>query len=1288
MGNDMYTVIARSLSLSRIVRKAGSSFAAAALALLVAGPALAEVAQTPLYLGGGNVPGNLVLVPSVEWPTINSVANLGEYDPDRTYVGYFDSNKCYAYQHSSTAANRHFYPVGWATNHTCSGYWSGNFMNWAATQTIDPFRKVLTGGLRARDTSSETWLEKARHDGQGGTGIYPNRSIHKDSIIDGAVPFTWAGDFYMQIQDLGNEMRFRLDSSDTSQNVKNWDGVIGNVKNGETYEVTIRVKVCVPGMLESNCRAYPNGNYKPEGLIQQYADELRFSIFGYLNDHDMERDGGVLRARQKFVGQTRIVPDVGETTNPNSEWDPDTGVFYTNPDSSDASATASALGVTISNSGVINYLNKFGQLTSNDHKNYDPVSELYYTALRYLKNQGNVPEYSKVPGDTGVDETMAADGFPVITTWDDPIQYACQKNVILGIGDVYTHRDKNLPGSSSSSEEPSMPSAVSEDDTVDVVKETAKVAAMEGITINTPFTGRNNSAYMVGLAWDAHTRDIRPEDELPGMQTVSTHWVDVLEAQSLEPPERNQYYLAAKYGGFRVPEDFDPEAHSGALDLDWWHSNGEILSSFGRGANPSVVTFPRPDNYYVAGEAHLMVESLTAAFARISAEVRSSASSVAANSTRLDSDTAVFQAAFDSSKWSGELQAFRINTDGTIAENPTWKASERLDALTEGQIGSRNILTITPPTTQGDGSLRSTSGRDFTWANLATAQQDLLRTNPGGGTLLSTSVGQDRLDWLRGSRVKEQPSGLLRQRASRLGDIVNSDPQFVHKQDFGYMLLAQSEAFKGTGIGEAYKTFRESSAYQSRVPMVVVGANDGMLHGFDATISSSGGAELFAYVPNGVYENLYELTMPEYSHRFYVDASPRVADAYFNGGWHTIVVGATGAGGKSVFALDVSDPSGMSSSSVLWEFTHPEMGYTIGQPAVAPLPNGEFGVVVTSGYETGASDGHVWILDPADGSIIKTITVTGSGDLGSPLVTDLNGDRVADRIYVGDSEGNLWRFDLSTNNLSNWGPPNDLKSGSTPIPLFVARDANGTRQAITAPLASAFNDNGLHTIFFGTGSFYRVDDNVVPSDPDVDSFYAIIDRGKQITSRTELLQQEIVVETTVNGIPVRAVSSYDMTSAHSGWFLDLVPPSGDATGERVVARATVRGDRVIFPTLIPNADPCSFGGESWIMELSTFTGGRLEYAVFDLNSDVHFDDNDFITITEDGKEVKVPVSGVRPGDAIVKTPAIIDGVDLDPSDGDPTKHEVKIVAGSDGGLVRIAERGSVGVGRQSWRQLR
>ncbi len=551
---------------------------------------------------------------------------------------------------------------------------------------------------------------------------------------------------------------------------------------------------------------------------------------------------------------------------------------------------------------------------------------------------------------------------------------------------------------------------------------------------------------------------------------------------------------------------------------------------------------------------------------------------------------------------------------------------------------------------------------------------------------MSIIEAQDRLDFLRGSRLLEQPNGLLRQRDSRLGDINNSDPQLIANQDFGYTILDQSLAFSGLSIGAAYQTFRNSAAYQNRPPILIVGANDGMLHAFNAELNANGGEELFAFVPDSVFDNLFELTLPAYSHRFYVDSAPRFADAYVNGNWRTLVVGATGAGGRSIFALDVTDPENVTASNVLWEFSHPSMGFTIGQPSISPLPNGEFGVVVTSGYETGQPDGTIWILDAANGSIVHTITLPNSGDLGAPLVVDLNGDRVADRIYVGDTRGNLWRLDLDGPNPSNWQAPSSLRNGATPVPLFVARDGNGLRQAITAPLTAAFNEDGLHTIFFGTGSFYRLNDNVVPPNPNIDTFYAVIDRGVAIAGRSAMLEQFILAEVDVNGIGNRAVTANEINPSQSGWFLDLVWTATfggpGPLGERSVTRATVRGDRVIFATLIPDPDPCSFGGTSFIMELDAFNGGRLNYTVFDINFDGEFNSDDWITITdENGDTIQVPTSGIDPNIGIVKSPAIITGV------GD-NNDEVKILSGSSGQLIRISERGGIEVGRQSWRQLR
>ncbi|MBB4125320.1 hypothetical protein GGR77_000591 [Xanthomonas translucens] len=450
------------------------SFLAMAAGLLIgtigSAGADVDVSQSPLYVGS-TVPGNLAIVPSVEFPTVISKANLSDtYSATSKFVGYFDSKKCYKYHYSTTETDRYFYPVSSLgsnpTKYSCAGTqgaWSGNFLNWAATQTIDPFRSALTGGYRVRDTASETILEKAVAD-RVSENNFPRRVITNNAtLITGGTSATWAN-LNMRIDGLGNKMRFGYGATtdtviayDPSVHALNGsylnpNGTACTAKNNKgcvldttlTFEVSVRVKVCVSGFLEDNCVAYPNGGYKPEGLIQQYATRIRYSIFGYKNIDNNSVDTGILRAKQKFVGPYSYNPDQGRLANTAREWDPQTGILYQNPDSADADATTAVVGSSypIVNSGVINYLNKFGQLnTGKNVKSYDDVSELYYAAIRYFKHQGNVAAYSALSGDS-LSKYRQADGFPVITSWNDPISYRCQVNVILGIGDTNTHNDK------------------------------------------------------------------------------------------------------------------------------------------------------------------------------------------------------------------------------------------------------------------------------------------------------------------------------------------------------------------------------------------------------------------------------------------------------------------------------------------------------------------------------------------------------------------------------------------------------------------------------------------------------------------------------------------------------------------------------------------------------------------------------------------------------------------------------------------------------------------------------
>lgn len=98
---------------------------------------------------------------------------------------------------------------------------------------------------------------------------------------------------------------------------------------------------------------------------------------------------------------------------------------------------------------------------------------------------------------------------------------------------------------------------------------------------------------------------------------------------------------------------------------------------------------------------------------------------------------------------------------------------------------------------------------------------------------------------------------------------------------------------------KGYSAF--ATAQKNRTPMLYVGANDGMLHGFSAT----DGTEKIAYIPQGLLKKLPALTEPGYTHQYYVDGSPFTGDVNTGSdaspAWKTMLAGSLGAGGKGYF---------------------------------------------------------------------------------------------------------------------------------------------------------------------------------------------------------------------------------------------------------------------------------------------------------------------------------------------------------------------------------------------------
>lgn len=750
-----------------------------------------------------------------------------------------------------------------------------------------------------------------------------------------------------------------------------------------------------------------------------------------------------------------------------------------------------------------------------------------------------------------------------------------------------------------------------------------------------------------------------------------TYTIDSSSAASLQQP----LYYAAKWGGFTDSNN------NNKLDLqEEWDSNGDGI----------------PDRYFFATDPRELANSLSAAFANVVA-TSSSSSAVAANSTRLDTGTLVYQAKFNSGDWSGQLVAYSVNTSNG-ALTPVWEASTLLPTH-----GSRNIYTYDPSAAAGQ------HGVPFEWANLTatpvgTSQQDYLNKLTG----VSDVNGALRVNWLRGDDTKEQKNagGIFRNRTNFLGDIINSDPVYVGIQDYGYSTLPGAE-------GASYSAFRSTSAYTNRRPMIYVGANDGMLHGFDAKSTGTGGQEIFAYIPNALFPELSKLTSPNYAHQYYVDGMSGVGDVYYDSTWHTLLASTTGAGGRVVFALDVTNPDGFGSGSALWEFTNAndaDLGYTLAQPSVVRMQDGHWAVIVANGYNSDNGHAVLFVLDAKTGTVLQKIdtgvgTAANKNGLSSPIAVDTNNDHSVDTVYAGDLYGNLWKFDVSGS------------AGSWPIPgspFFVACTTSGTtcstanRQPITdkpnvgqSGVAGSDQDGVGRMIYFGTGKYFETGDNIIGDSPQVQTFYGLWDKGSAITDRNSLQAQTIDFEgiaTTIGGTPstnpIRVVSKnpvcYAATSTgctassplKTGWALNLLKPVNIAEGELVDSFPLVRRGLVVFSTKIPNTDPCASGGKSRTLEVGAFSGGEFSGPPFDVNGDGQVNDGDLVLING----VRHVASGIDLGIGITKTPAVVEGSSID----------FKYLSGSSGQMGTINDAGSSsssssGSGggiRRSWRQLK
>lgn len=711
-----------------------------------------------------------------------------------------------------------------------------------------------------------------------------------------------------------------------------------------------------------------------------------------------------------------------------------------------------------------------------------------------------------------------------------------------------------------------------------------------------------------------------------------------------------------------------------------------------------------------------------------------SAAAVAFNSTTLSANSAVYLALFKSGAWSGDLESYALNANtGAVSSTRTWSAANKLDT---DPYTSRVIVTY-------DSTAATPVGIPFTWGVINNGSTNPLiksdlKVKPDGSTDNDANA-EKRLDYIRGDRTNEGTGLNFRVRDSRLGDIVHSAPVYVGRPQLawpdgdGDLNTSTTNGWpEGNDNYSVYKNNNQTDTppgMKDRNGTVYVGANDSMLHGF----RESDGKEVMAYIPSNLFstdttEGLHHLTDPAYSHRYFVDLSPTVSDAYIKSRasgtkqWRTVVVGGNGAGGNGIFALDVTNPSALTEANaddiVLWEFTNADdsrLGKTLSRPVIVPThaKDGDghyrWAAIFGNGYNNthdGKSSLFVLFLDGGldgvwsegtDYFVLATPagTLADNNGMSSPAAIDLDSDYVVDTVYSGDLHGNIWAFNLTDSNPANW---EIIHGNSNNEPLFTAKDSSGNRQPITTlpqvaknrEVASANTNEPNILVMFGTGQYLASGD---ASNTDMQTFYAVWDNddGNNATGsklRADLQAQTITHEATVSGKEIRVMSDNTVDWANKeGWYLDLAFDSdGDGSidsseqlGERVVTTPLLRGDIIYFNSTIPSPNPCSAGGSGWQMSLDFANGGRPDDAIFDLNGDGVVDASDLYDHDSNSATDPVAPGGEKFNAGMPASPAFLGNKQYTPGTTTTQGDEIEDRD--------VQDLGGYKTGRLSWQQL-
>ncbi len=523
-----------------------------------------------------------------------------------------------------------------------------------------------------------------------------------------------------------------------------------------------------------------------------------------------------------------------------------------------------------------------------------------------------------------------------------------------------------------------------------------------------------------------------------------------------------------------------------------------------------------------------------------------------------DKDDLAFHATYFQGDWYGELQAYKPSAIGE-PNTVVWSANAE---LSKQGAAARNIMAI------HNNKLVPFNNTFPAKANIAidcsirkVSQCATLKD----ARLTALKSADNLINYLRG----DQSLGMTKETGSfRLRPTVNGEVKLLGDID------------------------KSSPVFDDVNKVVYVGANDGMIHAFAAKDADAAGkpmtpgSELWAIIPNAVQSNLYQLADSDYGnrHRFYVNGNLSIHKVSLGGKTSSILMGGLGKGGKSIFAINVTDAK---NPVLLWEFTEADMKYTFGTPRITKIRTetpDKWVVLMPSGYDETDTAGYLYVIELETGKQLAKIKAGSKGGLSDVnyVVRNYKKDNTAEVAYAGDHDGKLWRFDFAASKV-------DLLTAKAEL-LADLKTAQGTNPITVAPQIFGL-DATNYAVIVGTGRYLGLNDI---KDLSQHGIYFIKDSlGRwggtskpaavtpaNLVQRTLVAKPNEVDARIVAGADGKDPTSFDWSKS-AGWYVTL--PDRSSGAERVTTSIEIAGDVVVVGSSVPGQkSACEPGGHGWV----------------------------------------------------------------------------------------------------------